>query len=499
MNRLTSSQLWLLTLSLGFLAFYASGIILRPSEGYLRLQSNLLYNVPALVALALVVHRAGSANRLERWGWWSMACLLVTWLIGDWVYSVYDLGLDREPPFPGVADIFYTLGYASLLIALPLLAYPRRLLGSLRWLLDVLLIMTVVGSFEWVLIIRPILDESGTGTWESILALSYPLWDLGLIAVIVGSMLAWHGNLAPRSKVLLAAMAVLAVTDSLYTYGVVGEGYENVGNPLELGWLTAYFLIGLSATMPGSIEPVRMQRRLPLFWMVFPYLLALPLPVVEAVRAVRQGELDVLSLGGAAVLLMAFFSHVHGSFMTTRALEAERRKARMDGLTDTLNHAGIIEEAEALIDANPKERLYAGIVDVDSLKHINDAFGHRVGDEALRAIANRLSGTGGIAGRYGGDEFLVLFTPESLRAGNTPELLLQEALAGARIDGHEGTQLQVSASFGLAMYPDDASDVGKLIEKADAAMYDRKRRRADRVQAGGLSGAAGAAMSRRVA
>jgi diguanylate cyclase (GGDEF)-like protein len=475
LNRLSSGQIWLLTLSLGFLAFYTAGLIVRPGEGYLQLQSNFLYNVASIVALVLVLRRARKAKGLERWGWCFLAATLTTWLTGDLVYSYYDQVLGSEVPFPGVADIFYTFGYASLLLALPLLTYPHRLVGNLRWVLDVMLIMTVVGSFEWVLIIQPILDESGTSTWESLLALSYPLWDLGLITVIVGGMLAWHGNLAPQSKVLLAAMAAQALTDSFYSYGLFDGSYENVGNPLEVGWLLAYLLIGFAATMPSQSEPVRFERRLPLFWMIFPYLLALPLPIVQAVRASSRANLDVLSLGAAAVLLMAFLSHVHGSYMTTRALEDERRKARLDSLTGTLNHGGIVEEAEALIAANPNAKLTVCMADLDGLKRVNDVYGHPTGDQALKVIASRLRRSGGIVGRYGGDEFLVLFEPHTELEGPSPELLMRHVLTGAFIDDGEGAELPVSASFGFSVYPDEATDLSALIEKADDAMYAQKR------------------------
>ena len=467
----------LVAAGIAFLALYAAAIALPPSEGYLRIQSNILYNIPATIALAVVLRRAALSTKHERWGWACFGVMLATWLAGDWTYTYYDLALNTESPFPGVADAFYTVGYGAMLIALALLAYPRRLVGNLRWLIDVMLIMTVVGAFEWVLIIEPILAETETTTWPSVVALSYPLWDIGLIAVIVGAMLAWHGNLSGRSKVLLAAMGALAVTDSLYSYGVVWSGYENVGNPLELGWILAYMLIAFAATMPAP-QSDHFERRLPVFWLVFPYVLALPLPIVEGVRATtRGGDVDILSLGGAAVLLMAFLSHVHASYMTTRALDYERRRARVDSLTGTLNHGGIIEEAEALIAAAPGERLTVAMIDVDGLKRINDILGHQVGDLALKVMATRLRRSGGIVGRYGGDEFLVLFEPHHSMEGHSPENLLRQAVTGTFVgaNSEEHGDITVGASFGLCVYPDEAPDLPTAIELADSAMYEQKR------------------------
>lgn len=475
--RLTPGKQLLVWGGAAFLIFYAAGLVLRPSETYLRLQSNLLYNLPGFVALVLVAGRTNSSDRLERWGWRFMAGLLLTWQIGDWIYSFYDLALNQDPPFPGIADVFYTVGYASLLVALPLLAYPRLLFWTLRWLIDVLLVTTVVGCFAWVIILSPIVRDGSSSTGASVLALSYPLWDLGLLALIVGAMFAWHSNISRRSVMLLCAMAALVVTDSLNTYGMVESGYENVGNPLEFGWVLAYVLIAVAAILPATPNQSRFERRMPLAWLVFPYLLALPLPIVQAVRAVRGSDVDVLALGGAVVLFLAFVSHVHASYMTTRALEDERRKARLDSLTGSLNHGGIIEETEDLLAAEPDAKLWACMIDVDGLKAVNDEHGHRAGDQALKVIAGRLRRTGGIVGRYGGDEFLVIFQPHDCLDGKTPEILLRQALADAfTVDGN-GSPIAVSASFGVAVYPDQALDLATLVEQADAAMYQQKRKK----------------------
>lgn len=408
-----------------------------------------------------------------------MALLLVSWQTGDWIYSYYDLVLNRSAPYPGLADAFYTLGYASVLVALPLLAYPPRLAASLRWFLDVLLITVVAVCFEWVLVIEPIVSEGGAGSWDSLVALSYPLWDLALVTIIVGGFFAWHANLSARSAVLLAAVATLAITDTLYSVGVLESIYDNAGNPLELGWIAAYMLIGASAMLKLPSGASRYERRMPFVWLAFPFLLALPLPIVQAVRATAAENIDALSLGAAAVLLVAFASHVHASYLTARALDDERRRARLDSLTGTLNHGGILEEGEALIAANPAHKLCIAMVDVDGLKRVNDEFGHRLGDQALKVIASRLRRSGGIVGRYGGDEFLVLFEPHTSLDGRGPDILLSEALADAFVETGPDSELAISASFGLAVYPGEGSELAGLIERADAAMYAQKRSKHD--------------------
>jgi diguanylate cyclase (GGDEF)-like protein len=468
----------LLVASTAFLAVYASGIIIRPGELYLRIQSNVVYNLPGLVALVLVLRQTRDSDHRQAWGWRLMAISLVCWQIGDWLFTFYDLVLGQEPPFPGAADIFYSLGYAPLLLAIPLLTYPRRRLGGLRWILDASLITMVAGFFQWELILTPILHNAEATLGESLLALSYPLWDLCLLGIIVGGLLARHGQLPLRAGMLLAAMSFMAITDTLYSFDVVGEGYKNVGNPLELGWLATYLFIGLAATLPGKEEMERQVTRLPFYALVFPYLLAMPLPVVQAIRSVTRDDLDVLSLGGALVLLIAFLSHVHTSYLTMRAMDEEQRKARFDNLTGALNRGAIVAEVESMIEHSG--HFVLGLIDVDSLKWINDQFGHTMGDQALRLIANQLRRTGGIIGRYGGDEFLVVLELLGQSAHEEAESLIAGALDGAVLHGAGEGELRVTASFGIAMYPDQALNFVSLFAVADNTMYGQKETRAKR-------------------
>ena len=128
------------------------------------------------------------------------------------------------------------------------------------------------------------------------------------------------------------------------------------------------------------------------------------------------------------------------------------------------------------------------MIDVDGLKAVNDEHGHRAGDQALKVIAGRLRRTGGIVGRYGGDEFLVIFQPHDCLDGKTPDILLRQALADAFTIDSNGSQISVSASFGIAGYPDQALDLAALVEQADAAMYQQKRQKRQSARQGHVAG-----------
>ncbi len=128
----------------------------------------------------------------------------------------------------------------------------------------------------------------------------------------------------------------------------------------------------------------------------------------------------------------------------------------------------------ALVEARRNRSIVAVMfLDLDGFKAINDTYGHEFGDSVLRASANRIRAelreTDTVA-RIGGDEFLVILS-------GVPDLLVVERIAASlvhqlsqpiRIEPHE---VVVSASIGVALYPDDASDSDELIRVADKAMY----------------------------
>lgn len=153
-----------------------------------------------------------------------------------------------------------------------------------------------------------------------------------------------------------------------------------------------------------------------------------------------------------------------------------RRQARTDPLTGLLNRDAILDELDAYLAGNAP-RLAVLYIDLDRFKVINDVLGHNVGDRLLCAVAERLRGAAGgdvLCARLGGDEFLVLCR----LAASDSHIHTAEAILGAiarpfRIDQEE---FSISASIGIAESPRDGTSATELIQNADAAMYDSKRR-----------------------
>ena len=124
-------------------------------------------------------------------------------------------------------------------------------------------------------------------------------------------------------------------------------------------------------------------------------------------------------------------------------------------------------------------------MDLDGFKLVNDAYGHRAGSATLTEVAHIIMYSvreADFVARYGGDEFVVML-PEtsSKRAVEVAERVRSEITAH-RFTGGVGADIYLTASFGVASFPEHATEAEKLIELADAAMYAAKQRNKNSVR-----------------
>jgi diguanylate cyclase (GGDEF)-like protein len=150
------------------------------------------------------------------------------------------------------------------------------------------------------------------------------------------------------------------------------------------------------------------------------------------------------------------------------------RRAYFDELTGLPNRSVIQHRADALLLADgPPNRFALAFLDVDNFKHINDYYGHAVGDALLVGVAKRLGlelRETDMLSRISGDEFLLLLNPIDSQAevADYIDFLLQRLKAPFYIDG---TELFASASTGVSLYPEHGRSFDQLRQNADLAMY----------------------------
>jgi diguanylate cyclase (GGDEF)-like protein len=154
------------------------------------------------------------------------------------------------------------------------------------------------------------------------------------------------------------------------------------------------------------------------------------------------------------------------------------RRASFDPLTRLPNREYLRNRlARGLANAGDAEASVCALfVDLDGFKRVNDAFGHDAGDRLLRQVAERLREvmrSGDIAARWGGDEFALFTADGGIEGAIRLAERIQTRLSDCYL--HEGSQVSLSASIGIAMYTNDGESVQGLIARADAAMYASKQ------------------------
>ncbi|PKM66373.1 MAG: hypothetical protein CVU95_11995 [Firmicutes bacterium HGW-Firmicutes-2] len=150
--------------------------------------------------------------------------------------------------------------------------------------------------------------------------------------------------------------------------------------------------------------------------------------------------------------------------------------ASRDGLTGLYNREHIQSIIiEAIEHLEEDEVLSLALLDIDWFKKINDTYGHLFGDEVIKAVSNIIQRIaleqGGHAGRYGGEEFLVVLPKKPLHEAEIIISALHEEIKALEIMYKETTIVKVDISIGLSALPTVAKNVESLLHRADNAMY----------------------------
>jgi diguanylate cyclase (GGDEF)-like protein len=188
----------------------------------------------------------------------------------------------------------------------------------------------------------------------------------------------------------------------------------------------------------------------------------------------KEQRMNAASLAAHAVVALEN-ARLHGMV---------ERQALVDGLTGLANRRAATDalHAEAARAERLETPLSLVLADLDEFKEVNDAYGHAVGDAVLRAFADVLRETvreSDVAGRWGGEEFLLLLPGADLEGAVQLAERVRVALAARDIPGAPG--LRVTASFGVAEYAGE-SNSEQLVVAADGALYRAKRSGKDRVE-----------------
>jgi diguanylate cyclase (GGDEF)-like protein len=171
-----------------------------------------------------------------------------------------------------------------------------------------------------------------------------------------------------------------------------------------------------------------------------------------------------------------------------RTFKKVKHNAITDGLTGLYNHYQFYTRLKLEIEKAKAEnyQLFLLMIDIDRFKSFNDQFGHMIGDQVLSEVAKTIQSNireTDIAARYGGEEFTIILPncTYEMAAVVADRIRYNIKKVGEKIDTLKGKDIIVTASIGIACYPNCTNDLSNLIDIADVRMYKGKEMGGDKV------------------
>jgi two-component system, cell cycle response regulator len=463
----------LATLTL-LLAVYAAQLVFTflPSvvaDPFTKFVSDSIFLSAAAVCAARGLRGPG-----ERGAWLLIGLGVLAWGLGLLYFTFFQWDLETIP-VPSLADAGYLMVYPPVYAALVLL-YRSRIRGrTVSLWIDGAIGALAVGAIGAAVVFDAVLESAEGGALAVGTNLSYPVADVVMLGLVVGVLAMTGWRRAGAWGWIAGGLAMFAVADSLYFYGIaVGTYHEGV--IYDAGWPAAVLLLAYGAWTPASplrTGPVRERREI-LLPIVFGAA-SLALLIYDHFDRTNVLALTLASSCLAVVLMRLVVTHGDNR----RMLAASRAEASTDALTGLGNRRSLTRELEHVAaEATVERPACLAIFDLDGFKAYNDVYGHPAGDSLLIRLSGALRESvegRGAAYRMGGDEFCVLAWPEH---GDVDEVLA----AAAEALSERGDGFTITCSYGRVMLPAEAAGAEHALHVADQRMYLQKN--GSRVSAG---------------
>ena len=322
--------------------------------------------VAALVAAASCGATAWRTGGRIRVAWALIGASAASWGIGEVVWSVYEVGLGVQVPFPSAAD-------AGFLLAIPLAVVgifaftsaPSRLTSRGEALLAGVIVALSLLFIAWAFGLRMIYATSSASPAAQLIGLAYPVGDIVIITVLVLALRRARRTELGCMFLLLCGVAANSFADSAFAYLTANGTYLAIGSPLDAGWVVGYLMIALAPLWPVTdTEPATAEGPIPLWQLALPWLAVLA-AAITAIRLASENQhldsFETVLAGSIGVLLVGsqVLSHHDSLSLLHKSHGAEKQLESRNALLDEIvSHAplGIARVGPDLkiIDVNPR-------------------------------------------------------------------------------------------------------------------------------------------------
>ena len=350
-------------------------------------------------------------------------------------------------------------------------------------------------AFAAALACAAMAEFTGTASdWPWVAACALATAGMALLVLdrmAVVSRLSWlDATMGASSSAAVAVSVGAGAAAATAVAGAIGSLALSRWRP---GWPVVVALVGLVALGAGAdLAPLatlalgtaawtRAERAEPgpeFSAIVLVAILAFATAALTLLTIGQFEAIDDVAVAVAAVTVLAGMARA-GLTVTDRLRETQQQ-ALTDDLTGLANRRHLMERLHAAVRSASEHggEFALLLIDLDGFKELNDTLGHHAGDEVLQQIGPRLAQllrADDTLARLGGDEFAVVLAPGDETTASTAGLRLRAALE--RSFEVADITLHIDASVGIALFPEHATDALGLLQRADVAMYEAKRRR----------------------
>ena len=444
----------------------------RPSAGYNLVLDGVLNNLAYIGSAAVCLLRARDVQAYRR-SFHVLGAGLTLYGLGNIVWTLFVRTQDPEP-FPSPADGLWLSFYPCAFIALYLIV--RELADDVPlslWLDGVVGGLAVAGVAA--AFFGPVLAATGGSAAAVVTTFAYPLLDVLLLLVVTALLALFRWRPPVGLWCMAAGLALFSVADAVYLFAASAGTYQP-GGPVDAVWVLATLVMAFSAGQSTRPTGIALPTWATLGFPVISTLAALSLLVYD-----HDHALHPLAIALCTATIVLALGRLIVTFREAHSLADSRRLALTDELTGLGNRRAFYEALGERLAAGETGALL--LLDVDRFKEVNDSLGHPAGDTLLQQLTARLSGA--VRGekdllvRLGGDELALLVAGADEALAMRVAAQLRDVLA---TPFHlEGVTVRVSASVGIALYPEHGDAPSGLLRRADVAMYQAKAATCDAV------------------
>src|SRR2546430_1767847 len=286
----------------------------------------------AAIAAAACAWAATRASGRVRLGWALMGISTGLWAAGEVVWSIYEVGLNVQTPYPSLADVGFLSAVPFAIGGIRAFwSAPRGTSSHWRVWFDGVIVALALTSTAWAFGLKSVwLSDSST----RILDLAYPVSDILIGTILILAIRRANQQQAGRMAFLLAGVASYSIADSGFAYLSAQGTFGAVGNVIDTGWFAGFLMIALAAVYPaGPPKPATQQAPLDLWQLALPWMTLLLAAAGDVYSSLTGHDIDLFMSSCTAVLAV----------LLTVNMILERREF-LEMLTDietartTLNH-----------------------------------------------------------------------------------------------------------------------------------------------------------------